>query len=96
MTVLKTAVTTALLAFSAIAFSAEPVAIDKVKTGLLSATETYSIYSVSCSDESTAAIAAMNRGTRWCVAEASQLDCFSDRENAAVKACSSTLMASNG
>tara|TARA_R110002072_G_scaffold62195_3_gene155846 strand:- start:62 stop:352 length:291 start_codon:yes stop_codon:yes gene_type:complete len=96
MKLLQTAVTTALLAFSAAAFSAEPVAMDKVKTGLLSATETYSIYSVSCSNESKAAVAAMDRGTSWCVADGSQLDCFNDRETAAVKACSSALVAANG
>ena len=85
----------ALIAFSATALSAEPVTMEKVKTGLLSATETYSIYTVRCSNEAQAAVAAMNRGTRWCVSDGGQLDCFNTRDNAAIKACSATLLAAN-
>ena len=89
------ALTCAILAFSSTAFSAEPVAMDKVKTGLLSATQTYTIYQVSCSNETVTAVAAMDRATRWCVANDAQLDCFRDRENAAIKACSATLLATS-
>jgi hypothetical protein len=85
----------ALIAFSATALSAEPVIMEKVKTGLLSATETYSIYAVSCSNEAQTAVAALDRGTRWCVSDGARLNCFKNRDNAAIKACSATLLAAN-
>ena len=77
------------------ALAAQPVSMDKLKTGILAANQTYTIYQVTCSNSAEIAIASLQRGTRWCLDKEGELDCYKLRSDAAEKACLASSLAYN-
>ena len=61
---------------------------EKIKTGILPSGGFYSLYAVTCSDESTQYVARMDRRTRWCVQSGAELACYRMAEQASDRACS--------
>ena len=67
----------------------------KIKTGILPTGEFYSLYEVSCPDDSTATIASMEGRTRWCTLAGGELSCFRMAEQASYSACDYLRVAAN-
>ncbi len=67
----------------------------KIKTGILPTGEFYSLYEVSCPDDSTATIASMEGRTRWCTLSGGELSCFRMAEQASYSACDYLRVAAN-
>ena len=84
---LSAALTMVLSSASVLADSA--VSKDKIKTGILPSGDVYSIYEVSCADDSTTHIAMMDRRHKWCRVDGMNLDCYRMPEQAADQACAS-------
>lgn len=84
-----TASTAALLAALLPTTSLAEQALDreKIKTGILPSGGFYSLYAVTCADESTQYIAKTDRRTRWCVQSGAGLDCYRMVEQASNRAC---------
>lgn len=91
----------AVLVFSALAAAlspaggaAEPLAIEKTKTGILPDGGFYGLYEVQCRDSETAAIGALSRRAGpWCVARQGELQCFPRSQAAAWAACNAVELA---
>lgn len=77
---------TALLAASS-AHADESGSMEKIKTGLLPSGGFYSVYIVQCGDRSTASIASLERGRRWCMSRGAELDCFRQSAEAVAQSC---------
>ena len=67
----------------------------KIKTGILPTGGFYSLYEVSCADDSTATIASMEGRTRWCTLSGGELSCFRMAEQASYSACDYLRVAAN-
>ncbi|NND66844.1 MAG: hypothetical protein HKN19_04575 [Halioglobus sp.] len=80
--------------FAGAVSAAQPLAIEKTKTGILPGGGFYGLYEVSCRDERTASIGALSRRSGpWCVARQGDLQCFSRPQEAAFTACNSLELA---
>lgn len=74
--------------------AAEPLAIEKTKTGILPGGGFYGLYEVSCRDERSASIGALSRRSGpWCVERRGDLQCFQRAQEAAFTACNSLELA---
>lgn len=76
----------ALLAASA-AHADESGSMEKVKSGLLPSGGFYSVYAVDCGDRSSASLASLENGRRWCTSSGGELDCFRQSADALAQAC---------
>ncbi len=79
---------------SSMALAETRLDIEKTKTGILPSGEFYSLYHVSCNDDSSAAVVSMDRQRRWCFSPAGELSCFSTAQKASQMACASPNLAS--
>ncbi len=84
---LQSTVSLVIALFSASVIAGSAVSKDKVKTGILPSGDLYSIYEVSCADDSKTQIAVLDRRHNWCVMDGIDLDCFRMPEQAADQAC---------
>jgi hypothetical protein len=71
----------------------EPPQLEKLKTGILPAGGFYSIYAVSCDDQTTSNIVSSHRETRWCTNYDGQLSCYRRSHEASRVACSGVSVA---
>ena len=87
LSLVRTACLSLLLVASS-ALAAEPVSMEKVKTGILPDGGFYSIYEVTCMSEGRATVGALSRRAGpWCVEESGELVCFRRSEAATARAC---------
>ena len=84
-----------LVVLSTSAHAADRPDVVKVKTGILPGGGFYSLYHVDCPDQQTAAIASLDRKRRWCTLHAGDLSCSSSRQEAAVNACVTNVLAAS-
>jgi hypothetical protein len=77
---------------SMVSHASDSLQLDKVKTGILPSGGFYSIYSVTCEDQSTSHIARKQRD-RWCTGSDSQLECFRKASEASQMACAGMKVA---
>ncbi len=80
---------------SAAVYADNPLAREKVKTGILPSGGFYSLYDVSCNDDTTSSIASLDRGVKWCALTGSTLACFRIADQASDTACASLQVAAN-
>ena len=73
--------------FGAQVLASEVPAMERVKTGILPAGGFYSIYEVGCHDQTSASIARLERGRRWCSTYNGELSCVDQARHAMEMAC---------
>ena len=73
--------------------ASDSISMEKTKTGILPSGEFYVIYEATCDDKTGAHLASMGRGTRWCVQNHGQLNCFRQPGEALRAACQSGYFA---
>ena len=80
---------------AAVAQASVIMPLEKVKTGILPSGGLYSVYNVTCHDESLASVVSTQRRGRWCVEYDGQLSCFREAQEASRVACFSTDVAAS-
>lgn len=92
MRILTVFLTAALTLPSAVLAASDALQMDKVKMGILPSGGLYSIYNVTCDDQSTSHVVREQQG-RWCAGYDSQLQCFRKARQASAAACTSLNVA---
>jgi len=77
----------AMMLAAAGAQASDAASMEKVKSGLLPSGGLYSMYAVDCGDRSSASLASLEGGRRWCTSIGQELDCFRQSAAALAQAC---------
>ncbi len=85
--VIKTVVAASLLALSATALAAKPTSIIFDSNGTTADNTPYSSYQVKCSNGKKMPLTAWENRKKWCVGDATSLECEKKQIKAAKKAC---------
>ena len=76
--------------------ASEGPVMERVKTGILPSGDFYSIYEVVCQDDTSASIARLERGRRWCATLNGELNCVDEAVHATDMACAGNGLAWSG
>jgi hypothetical protein len=87
MNLVKTAVITALVAFSTASFAAKPTSIVFNSNAEISDGTAYAKYTVKCSNGKKAELTAWDNRRKWCVGDSNSQACEKKQINAAKTAC---------
>ena len=88
------AVSSALL-FAQGSMAEEGLSLERTKTGILPNGGFYSMYAVTCSDQTVAEVASTDRRQRWCARSGAEMACYRNAEEALAKACASAQVAAS-
>ncbi|MEZ5503418.1 MAG: hypothetical protein R3E50_12495 [Halioglobus sp.] len=67
--------------------------LQKVKKGILPSGGFYTVYQVTCVDQSTTGVISTDRQRRWCTGYGGQLSCYRRAQDAAQMACTGVSVA---
>jgi len=76
-----------------LAHASDVLPLEKVKTGILPTGSLYSLYEVSCHDQTSASVVSVARRGRWCIQHNGELSCVRESQEASRLACASSNMA---